>query len=138
MSDPQELAAAAARMRKFEESKTLRMDTRDWNRMVEKAAWDREKLADAYLAEHLPDSELALDEPWLRSVGGKREEHPAKVTFSREDALPVGLWDVDDGWKAMLIHAPHAASCIVRGLKTRGQFRRLASALGIQLKEPTP
>lgn len=76
-----------------------------------------------------------IDAVWLRSVGAKKHEHPDKWTFYREDALPVGLWHVDDGWKAMLIHTESWASCIVRGLHTRGDLIRLASALGIELVE---
>jgi hypothetical protein len=90
-------------------------------------------LARAYLALHDP---TPLDEAWLKAVGAKDDDHPAKVHFERDDALPIGLWHVLDGWKAMLIHAPHAATCIVRGLTTRGQFRQLAAALGIDLREP--
>lgn len=89
-------------------------------------------LARAYLAEH---DETPLTKEWLRSVGGKRNDHPHKIKFEREDDMPIGLWHVDDGWKATLLHSEHAASCIVRGLKTHGDWRRLAAALGIPLKE---
>lgn len=93
-------------------------------------------VANAYVEEHPADSETPIDDEWLRSVKGRKHEwHPDKWEFYRDDALPVGLWRVDDGWKAMLIYAEHAASCIRRGLKTRGDFRKLASALGIELEE---
>jgi hypothetical protein len=94
---------------------------------------DEQAVVAAYLALHDP---TPLDEAWLKAVGAKDDDHPAKVHFERDDALPIGLWHVLDGWKAMLIHAPHAATCIVRGLTTRGQFRQLAAALGIDLREP--
>lgn len=81
------------------------------------------------------DSDLPIDEDWLRSVGAKKHEwHPDKWTFYRDDAMPVGLWIVDDGWKAMLIHTESAASCMVRGLKTRGDVHQLAKCLHIPLK----
>jgi hypothetical protein len=38
------------------------------------------------------------------------------MPFYRDDALPIGLWSVDDGWKAMLIHGPHSASALARGV----------------------
>jgi hypothetical protein len=82
-----------------------------------------------FLAEHPADDGEAITEEWLASVGCKKEDHPHKWTFNREDALPVGLWSVADGWKAMLIHTEYAAACIVRGLKTRGDFRQLSAAV---------
>lgn len=94
------------------------------------------KLADAYLAEHPADSELPITEEWLRSVGWSKEEHPDKWRFCRVDAMPIGLWCVDDGWKVMLIHHEHAQTCIVRGLKTRRSVRALCKVLEIPLKEP--
>lgn len=93
-------------------------------------------LAKAYLAEHPADDE-PLTRSWLESVAGYAEEHQQKVTFFRDDAMPIGLWEVADGWKVMLIHHSAAQSEIVRGLKTRGDFYRLCSALGIALKEPS-
>lgn len=69
------------------------------------------------------------------SPKASKDEHPAKLTFYRDDALPVGLWNVDDGWKAMLIETQHMATCIVRRLHTRGELRRLATALKIPFTE---
>lgn len=88
---------------------------------------DEITLAKAWLMEH---DQKPIEKKWLQSLGAKVEDHPDKVTFDRQDALPVGLWSVDDGWKAMLIHHPNAATQIVRGLKTRGDVRRLLLALG--------
>lgn len=76
-----------------------------------------------------------VDEAWLRSVGFVKDEHPSKWTIYRDERLPVGLWKVDDGWKAMLIHSDNAASCLVRQQNTRGQLRTLCRALGVELKE---
>lgn len=81
--------------------------------------------------------ETAIERRWLLSVGAVKDAHPAKVLFSRDDSMAVGLWQVEDGWKAMLIHSTAHQSCIVRGLKTQGQFRLLARALSITLKEST-
>lgn len=96
---------------------------------------DRQKIVDNDLASNPPDDDEAIDEAFLRSVGAENDDHPHKWTFHREDALSIGLWNVGDGWKAMLRHAAHAATCIVRGIKTRGQLRRLCLALGIPLTE---
>ncbi len=80
-----------------------------------------------------PDSEeVTATHDWLTSLGGIQEVHPWKIRFDRKDAMPIGLWRVDDGWKAMLIHHEHAASCIVRGLITRADVLRLLAALGIK------
>jgi hypothetical protein len=87
------------------------------------------------LAEHPADEDVPVDEQWLSRVGFGREEHPSAWTIQRADAMPLGLWHVDDGWKAMLIHHPFAASCIVRQVNTRGAVRRLCHVLGVPLKE---
>jgi hypothetical protein len=129
-----DVQAAAERIRRFKAGKDAmadiwpEFDNTDLGRRIDYAT-----LARAYLALHDP---TPIDETWLKAVGAKDDDHPAKVHFERDDALPIGLWHVLDGWKAMLIHAPHAATCIVRGLTTRGQFRQLAAALGIDLREP--
>lgn len=93
------------------------------------------KVADLALAEHPADDDDTGVIPWLKSVGIVKTDHPSKWTAHREDALSIGLWFVEDGWKAMLLHSENAASCIVRGLKTRGDLRRLCRALGVELKE---
>lgn len=95
------------------------------------------ELAVAYLAEHPVDDDEPVTKDWLMSCGGIREDHPQKVSFNRHDALSVGLWIVVDGWKAMLLHSASAASCIVRGLTTRGQVRILCKSLGIELNSET-
>jgi hypothetical protein len=92
---------------------------------------DEQLLIDAYLAEN---DETPIDKVWLWKIGGSKEEHPDKVTFYRGEPLPIGLWFVDDGWKAMLLSTRNFATCIVRGLKTRGDWLRLAAALRIRLK----
>lgn len=147
MSD--ELRAAAERLRMvksgkhpvivYNTGKAPKGFIGDWNfvRAEDSAlasmASDNEELADAYLAEHDP---TLLDEDWLIAVGGRQEDHPMKITFHREDALSVGLWHVDDGWKVMLLHSARSASCVVRGVATRGRFRRLADDFSIPIREP--
>jgi hypothetical protein len=99
----------------------------------------RTEVAAAYLDEHPADDGEAVTEEWLLAVGFQKHEwHPSKVTFVRADALDIGLWNVDDGWKAMVLMSEHSASCIRRGLRTRGEVRRLCQCLGIELtKEAT-
>lgn len=90
----------------------------------------------AYRIEHPAGDDAPVTEEWLRSVGAIGDEwHMPQFTFHRKDALPVGLWRIDDEWKAMLIYGEHAASCIVRGLKARGDVRLLCRALRIPLNE---
>lgn len=96
---------------------------------------DLRVVADLYLAEHRADDCESVTEDWLRSVGAVHDEHPIKWTFQRKDAMDIGLWHVYDGWKAMLLHTEHWSSCIVRGIKTRGDVRRLCAALNIPLTE---
>ena len=93
-------------------------------------------LAKAWIAEHPADDDLCVTREWLQMVGWKKEEgQPNKWNIARHDAMAIGLWIVDDGWKAMLIHNAVAQSCIVRGLKTRGDVRSLCKSLNIELKE---
>lgn len=99
---------------------------------------DMGTLSAAYLEAFPADDGDEIDAKFLRGVGAEKHPcHPDKWTFYHGESLPVGLWHVDDGWKAMLIQTENHASCIVRGLTTRGDVRRLASALGIPL-EPRP
>lgn len=129
MSD--ELRAAAERMRKKWPSNVA--DVQKWD-LPYRYIDDLERLADAYLAEHPADDGEPIDHSWLVSIGGIAERNPDKITFHREDALPIGLWRVDDGWKAMFLFAEESAACIARGLSTRGGVRRMLKALGVDVK----
>lgn len=80
-----------------------------------------------HLAEHPADSELAIDEAWLRSVGGY--SNGSYWYFPGESDSSVDLVKWAGGWN-FRIHDGH--NC-----KTRGDVRRLAAALGIELKERT-
>jgi len=93
---------------------------------------DLYKVADAALAAGLwqADDGDEITAEWLVSVGGMADDHQAKVTFAREDAIPIGVWSVDDGWKVVLIIERFASFNIVRGLNTRGQLRQLLKAIG--------
>jgi len=135
MSD--ELKAAVERLRRGrtgEDARAIYPDIPARDRSIAMAT-DNALVVSAYLAEHKPDDAEPIDAGWLRRVGAIQDDHPIKFTFSREHAMPIGLWSVDDGWKAMLIHSEHAASCIVRGLKTRYDVRNLAAALQITLND---
>ena len=94
----------------------------------------QEILAEAWLAEHPADDAEPITPRWLVEIGGVRNDHPQKTTFNPAgDGIPIGLWEVNDGWKAMLLIVEHHACTIVRGLQTRGSVRRLAAALNIPL-----
>ncbi len=75
---------------------------------------------------------LLVDGAWLSGLGAAQEDHPNKWLFDRRDALPIGLWIVDDGWKAMLVISVSCQSCIVRGLKTRGEVFDLLKTFGVK------
>ena len=84
---------------------------------------------------------ITVHEPRLSKPHMQSEHDAAIVAMAkawiacRDDALPIGLWSVHDGFKAMLVHHPNAATCMVRGLKTRGDVRRLCAALGVPLTD---
>ena len=106
-----------------------RLDDEDVNEL-------KTELAGAWLTDNPADDDEAITAEWIVSIGAKATDHKDKFRFYRSEyAVTIGLWSVSDGWKAMLEHREEWATCIVRGLKTRGAVRRLASALGIQLKE---
>lgn len=80
------------------------------------------------------DDDEPVTKEWLFSIGLTRDNHRfAKFTARREQALSVGLWLVSDGWKAVLIFAEHSSANITRGLKTRGDVRRLCAVLGVEV-----
>ena len=83
------------------------------------------EIVDQWLSEHPADSELAIDEPWLRSVGFKWSE-----TFM--------TWHCGELFYEVVTHNWTLAGCYsLKALpKTRGDVRRLAAALGIQLATP--
>ena len=81
------------------------------------------------------DDDTPATRQWLLQCGGRGEDNQIKVTFKRRNALAIGFWQVSDGWKVMLIHHDYAASCIVRGLQTRGEVRRFCSAVGVVLRK---
>lgn len=81
-------------------------------------------------------SDAPVTAEWLINTwDGHQEDHPQKVTFYRDGALPVGLWSVDDGWKAMLKHSDVAATCMRRGITTQGACTMFFLGLGLKLKE---
>jgi len=85
---------------------------------------DYTMLAEAYLREHPSDDDTPIDEAWLRSVG-----------FAERPEYPCGIWL--DGLRYMPKHKNWLwcetimARCTVC---TRGELRRLCSALGVTLK----
>ena len=84
------------------------------------------KLADAWIAENPADDDEPVSEEWRRSVGFEQTE--CVVLVLRLDFIE---WY---GPKQSI----NVGSMIMKGLpncRTRGALRRLASALGIPLKE---
>lgn len=100
------------------------------------------ELAVAYLAEHPAEDDEAIDEGWLRSVGFEpnnweslrigtiHSEHSAsELDVYRIDMLPDSSWSFYGG-------TPRCRGGAQLGVrpKTRSDVRRLAAALGIELK----
>lgn len=89
-------------------------------------------VAQAYLREHPADDETAIDEAWLKSVG-------------LEHNTPLGAGGLSVyGWGEAEIIVQNQADyggckhvIALPDCDTRGQVRRLAASIGIQLKEPT-
>lgn len=95
---------------------------------------DHDIIADAYLAEHPADDGEAIDEAWLLSVGFENMVSGVKMRIksaawkdSDHHLRHTQFGFVGDAWFA---NGLGCAPC-----KTRGDVRRLAKALGIELKE---
>lgn len=94
----------------------------------------------SWLRQHL-FSDAPVTAEWLRETwGAVQEDHPQKMLIRRGvgtpgERMPIGMWLVDDGWKAMLIHHSYAASCLEREVNTQGQFTLLALGLGLTPKQ---
>lgn len=132
MSDARE---AAERLRKYEAAMQTERGHDPYHGTDNSWINDNKLLADAYRRELDP---TPVDSQWLESIGFAKDPwHDFKWFFDREAGMPIGLWKVDDGWKAMLLHSDHAASCLVRQQNTRGAVRTLCRALGVELKENT-
>ena len=88
---------------------------------------DLQNVADAYLREHPADDEQLIDEAWLRSVG---------FINTWGDKFRNVSGDIDivvDGETVMLAYRSDYYDTATKA--TRGDLRRLAAALGIELKE---
>jgi hypothetical protein len=77
---------------------------------------DLERLADAYLAEHPAGDESPVTIEWMREVGLCDRRTVLDVFFEQEGC--ACRWH---GWEVAMV-------------KTRGDLRKLAAALGIELK----
>jgi hypothetical protein len=90
----------------------------------------------AWLADHPADDALPVDEAWLRAAGGEANQGVFRFYCGETDtSLTVRLRGkcpdvkIEDG-NGQYVQLPHYFA----GL-TRGQFRRLAAALGVPLTE---
>lgn len=113
-----ELKAAAER---------LRADAyADWDYMdgiyaSDKQLEDRRLIAKAYLAEHPADNDEPITDSWLRKIGFQDMETGLE---SQDHVVIVNAWGMD--------------FTVCNGKpkpETRGDVRRLAKALGLELKE---
>lgn len=92
---------------------------------------DMELIVIAYLAQHPADDDEPIDEEFLRSVGFVDID---KNTLQFDRDLPVDVWHggvmAEAEWSVGGERIPHELMP-----STRGDLRRLASALGIELRE---
>jgi hypothetical protein len=147
MSDS--VKAAAERLRNTCDSNLFYWRSSDCQR-------DQAILAYAYLAEHPADDSEPIDGCWLRGVGFTNksdniEQFIENEWFSGEHRIEIQPEDGDYLGEEMriMIYSKPVWVCEVRNrshgwdesiavggdLKTRGDVRRLAAALGIALKE---
>lgn len=117
---------AAERLRQFYRGDDFPREYRDFDRDA-----DRKLIIDAYLAEHDP---TPLDERWLRSVGFDGGE--IRMPLKKDGTLYVN--DCGDAEIELPCDSRKRDKHIVTmgDVRTRGDVRRLAAALGITLKEP--
>jgi hypothetical protein len=106
---------------------------------------DERAVIAAYLAEH---DETPIDEAWLKCIGGLHDHSVDDVrsvvfVFPDPHGYPDGqelrLWNVGDGWRADIKNKESGVASTVSPtgfFNTRGDARRLAAALGIDLQEP--
>jgi len=128
-----ELNEAAERLRKaIERYRSYRIalsawqggdgDQPDYDQMPE----DTCEIADAYLAEHPADDEEPIDAYFLRACGfdgdGQMQKYGPGMRLGDIKVNHAWEWSWHNSWP-------------FRELKTRGQLRRLAAALGIELTE---
>ena len=100
------------------------------SQLVENAVWGEPvpvKLARAYLAEHPADDGELIDRDWLESIG-LYGRSLGQIELSHRDGT---------GWFFSVLADEHGIywSTIDKPFHTRGQLRRLAAALGIELRE---
>jgi hypothetical protein len=105
-------------------------------------AEDHERLADAYLDEHLEDDGERITDDWLLSVGGEELTAGGKrrgiAVGTQPGMVLCWRWGHPDnrGWS--LEHWDSNGECgwleLAAEPQTRGDFRRLAAALGVALK----
>lgn len=85
------------------------------------------KLAQAWFAAHPADEDQPLTWPWMDSV-----------TDMKANGLELAARSCDDGIHIVIPRCgPNLTDYVTPNVSTRGDLRRLASALGITLKETT-
>jgi hypothetical protein len=89
-------------------------------------------LAQAYLAEHLPDDDEPITDDWVKSIFGqawKDIDAFWTVYASKKQGVALGAEDLHDSEisASFQLELPR--------IKTRGQLRLLCRALGVEIKE---
>lgn len=132
MSDVQ---SAAERLRRVQQGETLKAvySNPHWAAATNYQLaheCDMAEVALAYLAEHPADSELPIDEEWLRSVGFEAFDEHGSGWFKDS---PGGSTRVSIGYRGQWLVNGNEMEYAAQP-KTRGDLRRLCFALGVELK----
>ncbi len=97
------------------------------------ATWDMALLAAAWLREHPADEDEPVTDEWLESVGFTNDIDGCGRVWESGEGL-VSLY-VMIGLNCLVECASKDEAVFVPETETRGDVRRLCSALGINLKE---
>lgn len=145
MSD--EARAAAERLLQAEVEQDIRQAVGNDTDYCLHWADDVKAVANAYLAEHRPNDWEVIDEAWLREVGFDGDQFCLCTSDHDTEGTRLCI-DITSGmekrcWTQETWYKPHPSGMKLREIEnvklplpiTRGDLRRLASALGITLTE---
>jgi hypothetical protein len=115
--------------------------------------WAARRLGEHYLDSHPADDGVAVDEAWLRAAMREAWKTSRTTRLTSDVICGDDAWEADMAAKGGFIEALVRAdritvrffpmgeafdNWVAADNPTRGQFRRLAAALGIRLQERAP
>ena len=99
----------------------------DWERQCED---DTELVIDAHLAKHPPDDDEPIMGDWLREIGLSQLDSANWPITNISEPIWIEL-EKFEGWSVWLVTLDETPVRL-RWIETRGQLRRLMSALGTE------